>query len=167
MRCGRHYYTRPASGAGRRRPYNIYFYTIKGESRTFITGWSPPHGLAHAASASCRGLWGCVREPRRRPQGAILCVFGPNCQSVCLSVGGHPRTKYNIYMCIIFFVRSSEFGRGGVRGFAFALHLRDWRRGGALGARLGLSLGAEAQRRLERVREREQHAQQWRERKRR
>ena len=42
-------------------------------------------------------------------------------------------------------------------------------RGGALGAvgRLGLSLGAEAQRRLEREREREQHAQQWRERKRR
>ena len=41
--------------------------------------------------------------------------------------------------------------------------------GGAVGrwARLGLSLGAEAQRRLEREREREQHAQQWRERKRR
>ena len=40
---------------------------------------------------------------------------------------------------------------------------------GAVGrwARLGLSLGAEAQRRLEREREREQHAQQWRERKRR
>ena len=36
-----------------------------------------------------------------------------------------------------------------------------------LGAVVGLSLGAEAQRRLEREREREQHAQQWRERKRR
>ena len=36
-----------------------------------------------------------------------------------------------------------------------------------VGTRLGLSLGAEAQRRLERERGREQHAQQWRERKRR